>query len=101
MGMLPEWWQKGSRPMGSSGQYTQSNMFTNPTYEQQGKPGRLANALMNPSQQPQMQMQPQMNPMGMQGGMNPQPYQAGIQNTNLMLNQNPNMQNWASQYQGQ
>ena len=101
MGMLPEWWQKGSRPMGSFGQYTQSNMFTNPTYEQQGKPSRLANALMNPSQQPQMQMQPQMNPMGMQGGMNPQPYQASNQNTNLMMSPNPQMQNWASQYQGQ
>lgn len=93
MGMLPEWWQKGSRPMGSFGQYTQSNMFTNPTYEQQGKAGRLANALMNP--------QPQMNPMAMQGGMNPQPYQASNQNTNLMMSPNPQMQNWASQYQGQ
>ena len=94
MGMLPEWWQKGSRPMGSFGQYTQSNMFTNPTYEQQGKAGRLANALMQPQQ-------PQMNPMAMQGGMNPQPYQASNQNTNLMMSPNPQMQNWASQYQGQ
>ena len=97
MGFLPEWWQKGSRPMGSFGQYTQSNMFTNPTYEQQGKPGRLANALMQP------QAQPQMNPMAMQGGMQPQvpgQYMASTQNTNLLLNPNPNMQNWNSQYTG-
>ena len=104
MGMLPEWWQKGSRPMGSFGQYTQSNMFTNPTYEQQGKAGRLANALMNPSQQPQMQAQGMQQPMGMQGGVQPQnpaQYMANTQNTNLMLSPNQNMQNWASQYQGQ
>ena len=100
MGMLPEWWQTGSKPMGSSGQYTQNNMFTNPTYEQQGRAGRLANALMNPSQAPQMQQQAQMYPMAMHDGMgqNPQQYQAGIQNTNLMMSPNPNMQNWNSQY---
>ena len=91
MGLLPEWWQKGERPMGSMGQFTQSNMFSNPTYEQQGKAGRLANALMQP-QQPSMQ--PSLN---MQPGA--QPFMPN--NANMMLNQNPNMQNFGNQYQGQ
>jgi phage-related protein len=90
MGMLPDWSIKGSRPMGSFGQYTQNNMFTNPSYEQQGKPQALANML----RQPTMQQQVQPNPM------QPQPYQAGItQQTNMMGGGNPqNIQNWNSQY---
>lgn len=76
--------------MGSFGQYTQNNMFTNPSYEQQGKPQALANML----RQPTMQQQAQPNPM------QPQPYQAGItQQTNMMGGGNPqNIQNWNSQY---
>ena len=76
--------------MGSFGQYTQNNMFTNPSYEQQGKPQALANML----RQPTMQQQVQPNPM------QPQPYQAGItQQTNMMGGGNPqNIQNWNSQY---
>lgn len=99
MGLLPEWWQKGERPMGSMGQFTQSNMFSNPTYEQQGKAGRLANALMQP-QQPMQNMQPNMQPQ-MQTNMQPgaQPFMPN--NANMMLNQNPQMQNWGNQYQGQ
>ena len=93
MGLLPEWYQKGERPMGSIGQFTQSNMFSNPTYEQQGKAGRLANALMQPQQG---QMQPQMQ-TNMQPGA--QPFMPN--NANMMMNQNPNMQNFGSQYQGQ
>ena len=93
MGLLPEWWQKGERPMGNNGQYTQSNMFTNPVYEQQGRAGRLAQALMKPQQ-------PMQNPMQPQSPMQQQPYQAGPQNQQL-LNQNPNMNNWGSQYGGQ
>ena len=91
--LLPDWSVKGSRPAGSFGQYTQSNMFTNPTYEQQGKPQALANMLRQPQMQPQM---PQYNPM------QPQPYQAGIQQqTNMMGGGNPQaMQNWNSQYGG-
>lgn len=88
MGMLPEWYQKGSRPQGSFGQYTQSNMFTNPSYEQQGKPQQLASMLR---QMPQQSMQ---NPA------QPQPYQAGITNNNLLLSPNQNMNNWSSQYGG-
>lgn len=91
MGLLPEWWQKGERPMGNVGQYTQNNMFTNPTYEQQGKAGRLAAALMKP-QQPMQQLQPNMQP-GAQPMM--------PNNANMMLNQNIPMQNWGNQYQGQ
>ena len=88
--LLPDWSVKGSRPMGSFGQYTQSNMFTNPTYEQQGKPQQLANMLRQPQMQPQM---PQYNPM------QPQPYQAAAQNTNMMGSGNPQpMQNWGNQY---
>lgn len=87
MGMLPEWYQKASRPQGSFGQYTQSNMFTNPTYEQQGKPQQLANMLR------------QMPQQGMQNPMQPQPYQANPNNS-LLLSPNQNMQNWNSQYQG-
>jgi len=86
MGMLPEWYQKGSRPEGSFGQYTQSNMFSNPTYEQQGKPQQLANMLRQMPRQP-----------GMQNPMQPQPYQAGVNNS-LLLSPNPNMNNWNSQY---
>lgn len=99
MGLVPEWYNKGERPMGSMGQYTQSNMFSNPTYEQQGKAGRLANALMQP-QQSMQNMQPNMQPQ-MQTNMQPgaQPFMPN--NANMMMNQNPNMQNWASQYQGQ
>ena len=88
MGLLPEWWQKGERPMGSMGQYSQNNMFTNPTFEQQGKAGRLANALM----QPQQNLQPNMQPGA-------QPFMPN--NANMMMNQNPQMQNWGNQYQGQ
>lgn len=87
MGMLPEWWQKGERPMGSFGQYSQNNMFTNPTFEQQGKAGRLAAALMKPQQPMQPQMQPGAQPMM-------------PNNANMMMNQNPQMQNWNSQYGG-
>lgn len=90
MGLLPEWFNKGERPMGSLGQYTQSNMFTNPTYEQQGKAGRLAQALMQPQQsQPQMQM-----------GINPmQPQPMNMQQPNMMGSA-PNQMttNWNSQY---
>ena len=92
MGFLPEAWQKADRPMGNIGQYTQSNIFSNPTYEQQGKAGRLANALMgmgqNP-QQPQQSLQPQM-----QMGMNPMQAQPN------MMGSAPNqmMTNWNSQY---
>ena len=91
--LLPDWSVKGSRPAGSFGQYTQSNMFTNPTYEQQGKPQALANMLRQPQMQPQ-QVPQQFNPM------QPQPYQAGIQQqTNMMGGGNPQaMQNWNSQY---
>ena len=94
MGMLSDWSIKGSRPMGSFGQYTQNNMFTNPSYEQQGKPQALANML----RQPTMQQQIQPNPM------QPQPYQAGIQQQqqpNLMGSApNQMMNNWNSQYGG-
>ena len=90
--LLPDWSVKGSRPMGSFGQYTQSNMFTNPTYEQQGKPQQLANML----RQPNTQVPQQFNPM------QPQPYQAGIQQQQQpgMLNNPLNQmgQNWGSQY---
>ena len=107
MGMLPDWSVKGSRPAGSFGQYTQNNMFTNPSYEQQGKPMQLANALR---QQP-INQAPGMNPMQGQMGMpnfqqqiasnpmQPQPFQANTQNTNLMMGGNPQaLQNWNSQY---
>ena len=98
MGMLPDWSIKGSRPMGSFGQYTQNNMFTNPSYEQQGKPQALANMLRQPQMQPPMQQQIQQNPM------QAQPYQAGIQQQqqpNLMGSApNQMMNNWNSQYGG-
>lgn len=88
--LVPDWSQKGSRPQGSFGQYTQSNMFTNPTYEQQGKPQQLANMLR------QMPMQ------GMQNSMQPQPYQAAIQQQPNMISDPTNQmgQNWGSQYGG-
>ena len=96
--LLPDWSVKGSRPAGSFGQYTQSNMFTNPTYEQQGKPQALANML----RQPQMQqpMQPNMQQQMYQNPMQPQPYQAGIQQQSNMMGSAPNqmMNNWNSQY---
>ena len=85
MGLVPEWFNKGERPMGNVGQYGQSNMFTNPTYEQQSRMGRMAQMLRNP-QQPSMQ-QPQNPPM-QQPGM-------------LMNPQNQLMTNWNQQYQGQ
>lgn len=85
MGLVPEWFNKGERPMGNLGQYGQSNMFTNPTYEQQSRMGRMAQMLRNP-QQPPMQ-QPQNPPMQQQG---------------MLLNpQNQLMTNWNQQYQGQ
>ena len=87
MGLVPEWFNKGERPMGNVGQFTQTNMFTNPTYEQQPRAGRLAQALMNPQPNMQQNLQPGMNPMM-------------PNNANMMLNQNPQMQNWNSQYQG-
>lgn len=93
MGMLPEWYQKATRPQGSFGQYTQSNMFTNPMYEQQGKTQQLANMLR---QMPQQRMQNPMQPNNVAN-----PYQAGIDGQNLMLNpNNTNMSNWNSQYGG-
>ena len=110
MGLLPDWSIKGSRPQGSFGQYTQNNMFTNPSYEQQGKPQQLANALR---QHPMNNMQGQqigMNNMPIQqipnfqqpvaqNPMQPQPFQASNQNTNLMMGGNPQgIQNWNSQY---
>ena len=99
MGMLPDWSIKGSRPAGSFGQYTQNNMFTNPSYEQQGKPQALANMLrqqpmQQPMQQPNFQQQIAPNPM------QPQPYQAGIQPNMMGGGQPQNMQNWNSQYGG-
>jgi hypothetical protein len=101
MGLLPEWWQKGERPMGNNGQYTQSNMFTNPVYEQQSRMGRMAQMLRQPQQNMQQPMQqPMQNPMQPQSPMQQQPNQAGPQNQQL-LNQNPNMNNWGSQYGGQ
>lgn len=100
MGLLPDWSLKGSRPAGSFGQYTQSNMFTNPTYEQQGKPQQLANMLRQPQGQ-QQNMQAQFQPQTAMNPMQVNPYQAGIQNQNLMLNPNDsNMMNWNSQYGG-
>lgn len=87
--LLPDWSVKGSRPAGSFGQYTQNNIFTNPTYEQQGKPQQLANMLR---QQPKTAMQNPMQPM---------PYQAGVQDNNMMGGGNPQaLQNWNSQYGG-
>lgn len=87
--LVPDWSVKGSRPQGSFGQYSQSNMFTNPSFEQQGKPQQLANMLR---QMPQQSVQNQYQT---------QPYQASIQNQNLMLNPNDsNMMNWNSQYGG-
>lgn len=87
--LVPDWSVKGSRPQGSFGQYSQSNMFTNPSFEQQGKPQQLANMLR---QMPQQSVQNQYQA---------QPYQASIQNQNLMLNPNDsNMMNWNSQYGG-
>ena len=87
MGLVPEWFNKGERPMGNLGQFGQSNMFTNPTYEQQSRMGRMAQMLRQPNQmQPNMQ-QPQNPPM-QQPGM-------------LMNPQNQLMTNWNQQYQGQ
>ena len=92
MGLLPEWYNKGDKPMGNLGQFTESNMFTNPTYEQQSRMGRMAQMLRNP-QQPQMPQQMQGQPMqGMQG----QQPQDGM----LMNPQNQLMTNWNQQYGG-
>ena len=99
MGLLPDWSQKGLRPQGSFGQYTQSNMFTNPTYEQQGRPQQLANALRQQSIG-QPQQVPGINPNQMyQNPMQPQPFQANAQSNNLIIGGDPQaMQNWNSQY---
>lgn len=96
MGLVPEWFNKGERPAGSLGQYTQSNMFSNPTYEQQGKAGRLAQLLRNPNQ-PQMSMQPNM---GMQPGAQPMQLYPQYNNSMLMNPNDSNMTNWNSQYGG-
>lgn len=100
MGLLPDWSQKGLRPEGSFGQYTQSNMFTNPTYEQQGKPQQLANMLRQQSPNQMQQQVPGINPNQMyQNPMQPQAFQANPQNNNLIIGgDSQNLQNWNSQY---
>ena len=87
MGLLPEWFNKGERPMGNVGQFGQSNMFTNPTYEQQSRMGRMAQMLRNPNQP---QMQPQQPMQGQQ-----QPQDGMLMNPNNQL-----MTNWNQQYGG-
>ena len=105
MGLLPDWSIKGSRPQGSFGQYTQSNMFSNPSYEQQGKPQQLANMLMQhpannmQGQQIGMSNMPNMQQQVAQNPAQPMPYQASAQNTNMMGSGNAQpMQNWGNQY---
>ena len=74
MGWLADWTQKSPPMMDGFGQRNQSNLFTNPNFEQQNKPNKLANMLMNPN------------------GMQP--------NNSMLLNPNTTMQNWNSQYGG-
>ena len=88
MGLLPSWNQGNSFQQANLGQHS---LFTNPNM-QQSKPMQLANML----RQPNMQQQVQPNPM------QPQPYQANIQQQPNMMGDPTNQmgQNWNSQYGG-
>ena len=98
MGFLPEWNQQNSFQQANLGQHS---LFTNPNM-QQSRPMQLANALRQQPQVPAFGMQPQMPNFQQQvapNPMQPQPFQANTQNTNLMGGGNPQaMQNWNSQY---
>lgn len=112
MGLLPEWYSKGTVGLDNNGGFGTSNMFTNPRDEQMGHPTldwfknmRMARLLGDGKQpttppmesMPQSNMQPQMTPYQ---GQQMAPNMGQVNNPYAMSPNNQIMPNWNRQYGG-
>lgn len=118
MGMLPEWYSKGTNPIDNNGGFGTANMMAQPSQAQRGnflggdRISKLINMLrgsthnqMNPqdglnpaSPMPQSNANPQMTPY--QDGMSQGPKMGQVNNPNTMSPNGQPMPNWNRTYGG-